>query len=210
VNIHRGGKILALFLLGLLAVAAPAYSAGRHGASRGYQGRGGTPPAQHRDGSSHPGGHQYRHRNGASHPHQVIVRGAYVTPFFYADPFWSPWSYGFGFYGYGPYYPGPWPGDGIQAEPGEALVITDVSPGRAHVFVDGNDAGRASRFDHAYSPLWVLPGEHEVEIRARGYETIRLSMDLERGKYYKLQYDLVKGEGTDSRSTAPAEPPAPE
>ena len=206
----RTGLIFTTVLAAVLAAGTlPATAGGRHGHAQNYSmDRPAIEPSQARDRDA-------EHYEGG---------GVVISPFFDFDPFYVGWPYGYGYYGYwgygcgyGPYgyYPpyGPWQGysSGIRAKAGDALVILDVSPGRAHVLVDGADVGKARHFDEPYSPLWVKPGKHDVEFEANGYQPLSTSIDVKEGRYYKLTFNLTKGEAPKEKdSTAGSAPAKPE
>jgi hypothetical protein len=131
-----------------------------------------------------------------------VVRRSYWHPY----GFYSPW---------GPlWYPGPWwyawpaPEPGYSLQPAvpkdQAMLTFHVSPGSAEVTVDGKAIGKAKGFDSVRRPLWLKPGEHVVELGKGGYQTLRITLDLEGGSGYDVSYGLNKGTGLDGRSSSAA------
>lgn len=124
----------------------------------------------------------------------------------------GPW----GFHGFwGPYWWGdPWwygrafPSHIAALEPavpkGQVLVALRIDPSRAAVVVDGVDRGKARKLDAVDHPLWLAPGDHVIELRAKGYQTGRLDFHFDGGHAYALTYDLSKGQGLDARSSPPS------
>lgn len=129
-------------------------------------------------------------------PHQrvVVVGPAFVDPFFW-DPFWHP---GWGvYYAYGP---SPYDRHARPAPRHAAPVELHVSPRKAKVSVDGDEVGQARDFDSRAYPLWLKPGTHELELSRPGYQTLRVKIDVKKGRAYRVRYDLREGEGLDPRS----------
>lgn len=139
---------------------------------------------------------------------------------YYGDAYWgygSSWSLGIGFgwpyWGYGgywaPYAPYPYVVAPAAEPVGPAGVEIDVAPRNARVFWNGEDVGRAKEYDGRWDRLRVGAGRQVLEIRADGYKTLRVVLDAEAGRAYRLEYALEKGEGIDPRSQDPAAMPAP-
>jgi PEGA domain-containing protein len=103
-----------------------------------------------------------------------------------------PWGYGgfgFGYYDsyYGPYgyYPfGPWPGYGGYPTYSGAYTYPDgslrlkVKPRDGQVYVDGYFAGVVDDFDGIFQRLHLEAGPHRIEIRAPGFETLVLDVQI--------------------------------
>lgn len=86
---------------------------------------------------------------------------------FYASPFWSVYGYGGGtFESYDE--SGPTGGLRLQIEPQEA-----------EVFVDGYFAGLVNEINGRFNHLNLAPGPHHIEVRAPGYETLEVDVNIE-------------------------------
>jgi len=110
------------------------------------------------------------------------------------------WGYGPYGYGYGPPYQRP----AVVRPPmtAAAMVVLHVRPHKAEVKVDGVDVGQARDFDFAGSPLWLTPGDHEVDLSYPGYRTLKREVDAKAGLDEHLHYRLEHGQGLDPRSDA--------
>lgn len=141
------------------------------------------------------------------------VREVVISPTFVGsalwDPFWpgpAPWAW----YGYGPVVYVPVAGNTPPAAPATvARLGLHVSPRKADILIDGNDVGQARDFDPDFRPLWLAPGNHVVEIRYPGYQTLRIQMEVSKGQVSDLHYRLRSGTGIDERSSKAAVPTAP-
>jgi hypothetical protein len=93
-------------------------------------------------------------------PHHVIVRPYGFWPPFggFYDPFWYGWGY--------PYYPyyGP---EGVSGG-----LRLEIKPKTAQVFVDGAYAGVVDHYDGHFQHLNLMPGSHQIEVRAPGFQTL--------------------------------------
>lgn len=120
--------------------------------------------------------------------------GPYGFGYGWYDPFYSPWWYG-------PPYQRP----AVVRPPvaGAAMVVLHVHPRKADIKVDGTDVGEARDFDWAGSPLWLAPGDHEVDISYPGYRTLKREIDAKAGLDEHLHYRLEHGQGLDPRSDTP-------
>ena len=91
-------------------------------------------------------------------------------------------GYGYGGYGYGGYgygYPGY-----ITAAPGRPygrIRILDA-PRQAEVLVDGYYVGIVDDFDGAFQRLNLEAAVHHIEIRAPGFETLALDLNVQPGR----------------------------
>jgi len=125
------------------------------------------------------------------------------SPYYYPmGPYYAPYWYpSFGWAGY--YYPAP-PANGYApvAPHNGAPVEMHVNPKKATVTVDGTSVGQARDFDTKAYPLWLNTGSHVMELRHKGYQTLRVKFEVRKGRAYKVRYDLRQGEGTDPRSAA--------
>lgn len=136
------------------------------------------------------------------------------------DGYWGWGGYwGAGFQWGWPYWGGPYwgwpymatavvvPGGAAQARLPElpAVVETAVTPKSATVRLDGEEVGKARDWNGAWDALTLRPGVHVLEFSKDGYRTFRAVVDLEPGMRFRLERDLVEGEGFD-----PASDPLPE
>lgn len=163
-------------------------------------------------------GYGYGH-GGGYYPYYPYYPG-WGYPYYYDDwwgygPSWSiGLSFGWPYWGYGaywgaPYYPYPYavtPAENV----GPAGIEIDVSPRNARVIANGEDVGRVKDYDGRWDHLRVGAGRQVLEIRAEGYKTLRVVVDAEAGRAYRLEYALEKGEGIDPRSQDPAALPPPQ
>ena len=129
----------------------------------------------------------------------------FYYPGFYAGfypGFYARFYGGFGpyypYWGYGPYgYPPYW--GGYYDDRGAARI--QVTPREADVFVDGYFVGKVDEFDGNLQRLHVEAGEHELTVYHEGYHPIREKVLFRRGQTLKLQYEM--------QPLAPGEPAPP-
>jgi PEGA domain len=143
---------------------------------------------------------------GGRNVHQgvIVLHGGYVSPYYW-DPFWDP-GFGWGVsYAYGPY--GPPRAYGYVPPRNAAPVELHVKPRKATVVVDGTDVGQARDFDSRAYPLWLKAGTHHLELRYKDHQTLRVRIEVRRGKAYRVNYELRDGEGIDSRSSSTLQEP---
>ena len=177
----------AAAVLATVALAAPAYAGQRHG--------GGAAGGGHA--VSRPGG-----SIGHAVPRAAVpVRPPIVGPFrsygHYPYPYYYPrfglglyygyyglgypwYSYPYYGYGYGvPYHGYGYPGS-ITGAPAQVYgrVRIQNAPGDAQVFVDGDYVGIVDDIDAARTGLDLDAGVHHIEIRAAGFETIVVNVNL--------------------------------
>jgi hypothetical protein len=115
-----------------------------------------------------------------------------------------PWGFaGLGFAGgyYGSYYGGYDPDFGAdsyypQYQSGgrddSGGLKLKVRPSEATVYVDGYYVGLVNDFDGVFQKLTMEPGQHRVEIRAPGYETLQIDVRIEPGKTSTYRGELKK------------------
>ncbi len=115
------------------------------------------------------------------------------SPFLYGGASWSWNRYGwhdpflfdpFGYAGYAPYY---WQSsDGIDPDEDNGVPTGSlrlrVSPGHARVYVDGALAGIASEFGGLTNHLTIPAGPHQIELRADGFATLSVEVNVEGGR----------------------------
>jgi hypothetical protein len=82
-----------------------------------------------------------------------------------------------------------------------AVLETSLRPKKAEVWVDGVLVGQSRDFDGRWDRLWLAPGEHVVEFRMKGYQTLRHAIELSPAGYTRIEDALQEGEGVDPRST---------
>ncbi len=106
-------------------------------------------------------------------------------------PWWDPWWWG-------PAVVAPVV---VQAKSPElAVVDTDVSPEHARVYLDGQLIGTADDFDGNPDYLYLRPGRYTLEFSLAGYETRRVEIDAQPGRFFPLDFELAR---------SPGEKPAP-
>lgn len=104
----------------------------------------------------------------------------YYDPF-YLDPVYG--GYGSGGYGYGGYTysgsPGAYSSSAVR-EVSEATgsVRLRVKPANGKVYLDGTLVGIVDEFDGLTTHLAATAGRHEIEIRADGFEPLKLLVDV--------------------------------
>jgi hypothetical protein len=164
------------------------HSGGRtaHGVPGGGSSAGGQRQSGH--GGFH-GGH-----NGGGHGG---FRGghSYYYPFGWGFGFW-PGYYWDGWYGdpyYAPYYREGYGSYGDDERESGALDL-DVSPGRTHVFVNGEDLGIVDRYDGWPGYLWLPEGTYDVAFYLPGYKTIARQITIYPGSVIDIDDRLEKGD----------------
>ena len=104
---------------------------------------------------------------------------------YYGYPLYSPYGFGYGMpYGYAPcgaVYDGggspPNPIGTISGQKQGALKLK-VKPRNAKVYVDGFYVGTVDQFDGGSQKLALNEGRHKVELKAEGFETAELDVDV--------------------------------
>ena len=124
---------------------------------------------------------------------------------------WAPYGYAYPGVGFGVAY-APAPQHYVQGPPRNAApIVVDVAPKKASLFIDGEEAGQVRDYNTTAYPLWLARGTHVIEFRQKGYQTLRVKIEVRAGKSYRVHYDLHSGSGIDPRSTTGAKhPPADE
>ncbi len=105
----------------------------------------------------------------------------------YYDPYGYGWDDGGGYGGYGgadPQYYAP------SSEEGGLKL--KVKPREASVYVDGYYAGVVDDFDGLFQKLSIDGGEHRIEIRAPGYETLTFNVRIEPNQTTTYRGELTK------------------
>jgi hypothetical protein len=143
--------------------------------------------------------------------------GGYGWPYGYGWYGGFGWPYGYGWYGgYGPYSGPRHRMVSVAVSPDKnapAVLEADVHPGKARLALDGEDLGKVKYFNGNWDRLPLSPGQHKLVFTAKGYRTLRVEMEAEAGRFYRLDYRMEKGEGEDPRSmrlprSAPSAEPA--
>lgn len=169
------------------------HSHGSTGGSRTAHGVTHTPGAG-RTRSSHGGHFDGRHHSfGGS---RIFVGGGFgYDPFFYN--FYYPYGYwGGGYWGsdYDPYYASR-PRTYYDRDNGDEMgaLDLDVSPGRTHVFVDGEDLGVVDNFDGWPDYLWLPQGTYDVAFYLDGYKTIARQISVYPGNVIDIDDRMEQG-----------------
>lgn len=142
----------------------------------------------------HDGGHNghfdgHRHFGGGS---RIFIGGGFgYDPFFYN--FYYPFGYWGGYWGhdYDPYYNARPRSYDDRDEMG-ALDL-DVSPGRTHVFVDGQDMGVVDNFDGWPDYLWLPKGTYDIAFYLDGYKTIARQISIYPGNVIDIDDRMEAG-----------------
>jgi hypothetical protein len=208
----------------LLAVSLPAYARGGHsggghsggGHSSSHSGHSGhsgsphgstgrtahavpsTPGAGRSHGNSHGGHSNGGHFNGHGHfgGSRIFIGG------FGYDPFFFNYYYPYGYWGLGGYW-GPDYDPYYATRPHEyydrdemGALDLDVSPGRTHVFVDGEDLGAVDNFDGWPDYLWLPKGTYDVAFYLDGYKTIARQISVYPGNVIDIDDRMESGPST--------------
>ncbi len=140
-------------------------------------------------------------------------------PYYPVYPYYPYYGYGFGFgygygYGYGyPYYGYPWYGTSIGMYGGGGYgydtgggggyenqyayhetgsIRLRASPSNAKVYIDGALMGIVDDFDGLGHHLDLPVGQHQLELRADGYETFTTTIMVDAGKTLTERASLNK------------------
>ena len=102
-------------------------------------------------------------------------------------------------------------------EPGRGALRTLVTPKTAAVYIDGYYAGTVHDFDGPFQKLYIVPGEHEVQIVAHGHRVYEQIVVIDPGRTLELE-DVLEPLAPSGASGppvhgspggAPPPPPAP-
>ena len=186
--------------------AGGGHSSGHSGGGSGRTAHGN--PGSSSGGQRQPGSHG-GHGDGDHGGHGGHGGGYWRGGHFYYYPFgfgfgfwpgyWDGW-YGGGYYGgyYGdPYYNPYYRGDGgsyNRESRDEGALDLDVSPGRTHVFVNGEDLGIVDRYDGWPGYLWLPEGTYDIAFYLPGYKTIARQITIYPGSVIDIDDGLEKGE----------------
>ena len=102
----------------------------------------------------------------------------------YGDPYYYGYPYGYGYYGGPRYYD--------RSDMG-ALDL-DVSPGRTHVFVNGEDLGEVDKYDGWPGYLWLPRGTYDIAFYLDGYKTIARQISIYPGTVIDIDDRMEHGE----------------
>ncbi len=140
-------------------------------------------------------------RPGARRGRTVVVRGG---------RYYSPYYYGLG-YGYGyPYYGGGYYGYYGGSYSYTGSVRLKVKPRAAEVLVDGYYVGTVDDFDGTFQRLKLEPGPASIEIRAPGFEALKLDVRVLAGRKITFEDNMRAGDpGEAPPPSAARRPPAP-
>jgi hypothetical protein len=116
----------------------------------------------------------------------------------YAGGYYDPW-----FGAYPGYSPGYGPGYGLdygdpQAPPvygrreDEGSLHLKIKPRQAEVYVDGYYVGIVNDFNGMFHRLHVESGDHRIEVRASGYETLSFDVRVQPGRTTTYQGELKR------------------
>jgi hypothetical protein len=115
--------------------------------------------------------------------------------FWYGDPYYYYPPYGgygyYGNYGYGGYEGG---GYGRYDRNDMGALDLDVSPGRTHVFVNGEDLGIVDKYDGWPGYLWLPRGTYDVAFYLDGYKTIARQITIYPGSVIDIDDHMEQGQ----------------
>jgi PEGA domain len=198
----------ALLLLGLpLAAQRSAHGTGGGGghSSGGSHSSGG--------GGSHSGGGSGRTAHGVPGGGSGGGRQGHGDHDGHGGGFWRgghfyyyPWGWGFwpGIswwwyddpYYYYPPYDGYYGGYRHYDRSDMGALDLDVSPGRTHVFVNGEDLGEVDKYDGWPGYLWLPRGTYDIDFYLDGYKTIARQITIYPGTVIDIDDHMEKGPST--------------
>lgn len=76
-----------------------------------------------------------------------------------------------------------------------AVVDTDVIPEHARVYLDGQLIGTADDFDGHPNYLYLRPGLYSLEFSLPGYQSQRVEIDAQPGRFFPLDFELARKPG---------------
>jgi hypothetical protein len=79
----------------------------------------------------------------------------------------------------------PAPGSvGVQPgqQPSMGGVSFEITPSTAEIFVDGQSVGTVDQFTPRSQPLGLTPGHHNIDVRAPGFQTMSIDVDIVAGQ----------------------------
>lgn len=97
---------------------------------------------------------------------------------------------------------------GASDAPNLTVVVTDVRPGRARLYLDDRYIGRADDFDGRHGALYLEPGRYVLEARLGGYRTDRFEVVADAGRTVEIRHWLerVRGEPVERAGEGPPAP----
>jgi hypothetical protein len=145
-------------------------------------------PQRHRDRDGDGRPDRHRPRRGFMRYPWWFYGGYYGSPLWYRSPFYDPF--------YDPFYRGGFPGGEHQEkeEKGSENVVVDVQPKNASVYVNG------IQYSSKGKTRFSLPaGPWKVELRAPGYVTQTIDLNVEPGIRYSIDRKLEKDASSGGR-----------
>lgn len=121
--------------------------------------------------------------------------GRYGTWWYGATPWYDPWyDPDYGWYGmsYGVGSVGGGRGYSPKEESVTGSLRLKVNPSQAKVYIDGVLQGVVDDFNGLSSPLDVVEGTHQLEIRSDGFATLKDEIKIEAGKTQTYRGSLKK------------------
>lgn len=116
-------------------------------------------------------------------------------PYGYGPPMYGYPGYGSG-YGYGGGYGGGSSSDSSSSKDSESVetgsIRLRVKPSEAQVYLDGTLIGKVDDFDGLTSHLAAKAGQHQIELRADGYEPLKLTVEVEANKTLTTRASMKK------------------
>lgn len=108
-------------------------------------------------------------------------------------------------WGLTPGYPQPRRAD---EAPGLTVVITEIRPDRARLYLDDRYIGRADDFDGHPDALYLEPGTYVLEARLGGYRTDRFDLVADAGCRHDIRHwlDRVRSEPVEGVADGPPAP----
>ena len=132
---------------------------------------------------------------------RTVVRGrGYYSPYYYGYPYGYGYGYGYPYYGAGyyGYYGGGYSSTGS--------VRLKVKPRHAEVLVDGYYVGSIDDFDGTFQSLKLEPGPVSIEVRAAGFEALRLDVMVLAGRKITYEENMRAGDPGQAPTPAPRPP----
>ena len=157
------------------------------------------------------GGQTARPRQRGDRRAPTLGRGGRQTVVVRGGRYYSPYYYGLGYgYGYGyPYYGGGYYGYYGGGYTYTGSVRLKVKPRHAEVLVDGYYVGTVDNFDGTFQSLRLEPGPASIEVRAAGFEDLRLDVMILSGRKITFEENMQAGDpGEAPPPSAARRPPA--
>lgn len=159
---------------------------------------GGSEPRRqppHRVGGGGGGGH---HHGGGFHGGGYY--GGYYRHYdsFYFWPWYTPYWY------YGPHgYYQPYRDRGYVDRDTLGALDLDISPGRAEVYLDGQNLGIVDKFDGFPQYLWLEKGTYDLVFYREGYQTQARQVSVHPGLVISVDGRLERGESVRPQDLGP-------